>query len=417
MLARNTHLRTDESQSQPVTRGRALLALWSVAIVVGPFYLFGSGQPQIDDYVIAVLFVATVLVHGAAIKGEFRQPLRMLGWFVLYVVVVNVTWSVVRGEWQIARISRFYLFNVAAFALFLILYRVARVTALRVTMHALAASLFCQAVLSSVFPARGLRAMVFFNSPNQLAYSAIGAGCLFFAGAVYLRPSRMYQALVLLSVLYLAAISLSKAGIGAAVILAVVVILRRPAVPLLVGVCVVLANFATGMGDDLLAKVQTRFGSNDRSDTIAGRGYDRIGNHPEYLILGAGEGEPERFETVLERHEMHSTLGTILFSYGILGFGLFCGFIATVWRRVGSTLFMYSLPLFAYGMTHQGLRLTLFWLFFAYILCLQSAAAAEAGRLPAVRRRERARAWAYGVGDRTSADRAVEGSGRWVEGR
>lgn len=50
------------------------------------------------------------------------------------------------------------------------------------------------------------------------------------------------------------------------------------------------------------------------------RGYDRITLYPEYILYGAGEMANKRFVKSYQQLEMHSAFGTILFSYGIIGF-------------------------------------------------------------------------------------------------
>src|SRR5918994_582076 len=77
---------------------------------------------------------------------------------------------------------------------------------------------------------------------------------------------------------------------------------------------------------DLVDRVDSRLGTigEQGDDSLAGRGYDRIWRHPEHLVFGAGEGAGLRFtEFGGLVKEMHSTLGTVLFSYGIVGFSLF----------------------------------------------------------------------------------------------
>jgi hypothetical protein len=102
----------------------------------------------------------------------------------------------------------------------------------------------------------------------------------------------------------------------------------------------------------------------DRPDEITEwqyRGYDRISNHPEYLIFGAGEGGYNRFDTFIDNHEMHSSFGTIVFCYGIPGIVLFTLFVFSLLKKLPWFYLVYALPLFAYGVTHMGLRFTIFW--------------------------------------------------------
>jgi hypothetical protein len=94
-------------------------------------------------------------------------------------------------------------------------------------------------------------------------------------------------------------------------------------------------------------------------DRVGGRGYLRIIDHPEYLVFGAGEGAHYRFGTLLE---IHSGLGAILFSYGLLGFTLFGIFILTIFQRAHWALWIIMFAVMGYGITHQHVRFTGFWI-------------------------------------------------------
>ena len=96
------------------------------------------------------------------------------------------------------------------------------------------------------------------------------------------------------------------------------------------------------------------------TDSLAGRGYDRMINNPEFLLFGAGEGGFERFESA-QPGEVHSSFGTILFAYGLPGLVLFSLFLVMVMRRCGGSRWLLLLPALAYGLTHQGVRFAMFW--------------------------------------------------------
>ena len=118
--------------------------------------------------------------------------------------------------------------------------------------------------------------------------------------------------------------------------------------------------------NSVVERVAARFESigKDADDSAEQRGYDRIWLYPEYLLYGAGEGAEERFgETAGGDIEMHSTFGTVLFSYGIFGFGLFLLFLWIIFRRAPHRQLVYFAPICLYGLTHQGLRFSLMWVF------------------------------------------------------
>ena len=120
---------------------------------------------------------------------------------------------------------------------------------------------------------------------------------------------------------------------------------------------------------ELFELVQNRVLTAQSDDGLAMRGYDRIVNHPNYLVFGAGEGAWWRFDSYIDG-ELHSSIGTLLFSYGIVGLGLFTWFLV---RAAGDRklLFVaYACPLALYGLTHNGLRFTLMWELLAVLSCV-----------------------------------------------
>ena len=69
-------------------------------------------------------------------------------------------------------------------------------------------------------------------------------------------------------------------------------------------------------------------------------------------------------------HEVHSTLGAVLNTYGIIGFTLFGSVIVIwakrLWKAYGLIGFVcLFVPTMLYGLTHNGTRFTFFWVLFA----------------------------------------------------
>jgi hypothetical protein len=113
--------------------------------------------------------------------------------------------------------------------------------------------------------------------------------------------------------------------------------------------------------------------ANQRIGFLEERGYDRIVNHPEYWLLGAGEGYYRRYAetSAIGAHELHSSVGTLLHCYGAIGLGLFVVFVFRVFRRMDRRAILVALAPAAYGLSHQGLRVTLLWVMLALVICLK----------------------------------------------
>jgi hypothetical protein len=103
------------------------------------------------------------------------------------------------------------------------------------------------------------------------------------------------------------------------------------------------------------------------------RGYDRIENHSEYLLFGAGEGATTRFAetTIIGTHEIHSSAGTLLFAYGIVGAAMFLVFLWRVVRGAAMRSALMLLPALAYTVAHQGLRFNSLWVLVGVFIVLK----------------------------------------------
>jgi hypothetical protein len=360
---------------------RLPLLAWSLYPVLVPFYLMGktpapgfhkleSGVPQVADYYL-VLVMALVL---AGLPFTLARPavpvVRALGAFACYTLFVNLCWAAALGNLSFLKASLFYPYDVLLVVTFLVLYSDHGERLLRVTIHAVAASVFLQLVLVPLaWDHSYSRQALFFNDENQLGYYCVLAATIFALGAERFALRPVYQLAFYGAIGYLTYISQCRAafmGLGA---LLLVSALRSPVRLLLtlLGLGAVYALVA--LGSHGLGELGNRFTAPGEYDSLASRGYDRLVNHPEYLFFGAGEGAYERFRSALYPWgEIHSTLGTFFFCYGIVGLGLFaCGLFFACRRDLRAGL--YLVPAFVYGTAHHGGRAAFFWALVAFVCC------------------------------------------------
>ncbi|MDH3744186.1 MAG: hypothetical protein OES47_03680 [Acidobacteriota bacterium] len=368
---------------------RPQLALLAGYLLLAPFYVLRSGLPQPADLLMVVLIALTAFSPGYRFPRGSRGPRRALFLFILYVCAVNILWVLVTGNFSFGKKNTmliypvFYLYNGLVFAALVALYHCFRERLLASTIHLVAASVILQAVLATRFlSATTFRQELFFNNPNQLGYYVLLSATIVVIGSKYLKVNVWYQAIFFLGAIYLAMLSLSNAALISLGVLIVVAFSRRFVVLVTTLVLLFGAFQFSNVGPKLVDNVALRLGriGTGKDDNLAGRGYDRIAHHPTYLILGAGEGGLDRVESQFEG-ELHSTVGTLLFSYGVAGTFLFFSFLfSLIGRR--PTIYLYVAPVFLYGLTHQGLRFTHFWILWAFILCLLIEAKGRAPRLP-----------------------------------
>ncbi|MEO1052800.1 MAG: hypothetical protein AAFX87_19350 [Bacteroidota bacterium] len=332
----------------------------------------------------AILFAYFYLNNWKVLGLSNSTVVKALFYFVAIVVIINTLWSPFIDQSQEKRIpsyfhSLFYVYNYLVFGASIILTQKYGRKALVYTAYAVGTSLILQSGISILTGLGTSRDALFFNNPNQLGYYALLAGSLLIYAVRVIKINTIFQVVAYLSFLYLTLLSASKAALAGSVILVTLAVLGQGllnwrqfiALTLAVGIGYYLITEG-GAVTELFTYSTERFSTIGESgdDSIEGRGYDRIFNEPEYIFLGAGEGGYYRFDTLLKAGEIHSTFGTIIFCYGVLGFTVFFRFLAKVFK--GSSLFelLYFVPIAAYSVTHQGLRSTLFWVFLAVIYLL-----------------------------------------------
>jgi hypothetical protein len=360
------------------------LALFAIALLVSPIYVFESGLPQPPDFLMALLIL--ILATGFIVRPPVHKDLYLMaGLFIGHVTIVNLYWFTQYEEKSFLLTPLYYAFNLATFVLVVSLIKEFRERFIIICQIALTSVIVLELLAVHLLPTATYRAVGTFNNPNQLGYWALLVGI---CGFVLRREQRISlpNVVVLCGAGYLVMVSLSKAALLSFALLLLLASVcqrvTRPTKLALLGLIlggVVIAVAQPRLVDDLLAqgvigKVADRLGNigEQGDDSLAARGYDRIWRHPEHLVFGAGEGAAFRFVRWQfdKAREMHSTLGTVLFSYGIVGFSLFLALLAVVFRRAPLAHMLYSLPIWSYGLTHQGLRDTMLWVFLGMVFGL-----------------------------------------------
>jgi hypothetical protein len=349
----------------------------ALSIIVFPLYLFPSGQPQAFDFLMAFLLLAWVAIAGFRIK-VIRMPVEagLLIVFAVYTAAINLLNAMWFSEIEILKPVPFYLYNVAVYLMCVSLASVRGGSFLNLISFAFLAACFIQLVYVILLAEPSVntsRSMGTFNNPNQLGYFSLLGACSFFY--IYEKLdvhwwAGRYSGIVLVfgasSFLLAALMSSSKAAIVSLIVLYIMIFIRKPLYVVIFLPCIFLLLTSKYFGRylDTIVIRFTNIGV-DPDDSMSGRGYDRIMNHLEYTFFGAGEGAIHRFETTLSG-ELHSSIGTLIFSYGIVGCAIFLLAILC-FARSDKAAIKYLLVIALYGLTHQGLRNTMLWVFFGIL--------------------------------------------------
>lgn len=360
------------------SRGRSALTLWmwGLFLLGVPFYVFANGMPQPAYLLVPPLVLVSLAgrprsrsARSGSSQGELLLVLLL---FVAYATLVSLAWFLWLGDAAVLPYPLYYAFNLALFWLALSLREEYQARFETFTARTIVVAIGVQVVLLGVAGGGGhLRQALFFNNPNQLGYFALLAAS---AVAVLRERGAIRIGWALAGgagAAVLAVASLSRSALASLAVLALLACRRRPRVLAWGAIVLAAAVFAVWQGLPLAARDRLFLQSLEIDDSLAGRGYDRLVNHPWYLLLGAGEGAFGRFESFLAG-EIHSSFGTLLFAYGLPGAVLFSLFLFLVMRRCGGTRWLLLLPALAYGLTHQGLRFAMLWVLLA-TACAQAA--------------------------------------------
>lgn len=363
----NKHTHKAYGQTIQTTNGLAASSLLVAYLIAKPFYLFPSGGPQIADAIAGLLFVATFFGRQA-ITRTTSPVLWACILFATYTLIVNAVWAMLIMDLSMLMTPAFYFFN--SMIVYVILTLNGRIEGgvLKVMLVGIVASVGVQALLTiwSTEAGASRQILFFFDNPNRLGYWALLSATMFCIIANHLKVRILIQVLFLIVAFYLISISLSKAAIVALFLLLAIHFSRNIGQLLLVSIIGMIALYLLShltLFEDVVARLNNIGGQSD--DSLHGRGYDRIWLYPQYLLFGAGEQGLGRFsETDIE---LHSTLGTVLFGYGVIGAGLFGLLLWRLFTLAGWRDFLYLAPAFVFGLAHQGLRFTLLWALFALI--------------------------------------------------
>jgi hypothetical protein len=361
---------------------RPALVTWAIYLVLVPVYIFPSGLPQPGDLLVVVLVPLALAGWNGRLGHGMRITLRALIWFTLWVCAVDYAWVFVMGSYSVFGPDSFmlfplyYIYNALIFLIGLVLFRRFGDLFLRVTTFAVIAIVFIQVVSSIVLRSSAARGSVFFNNPNQLGYYALLAATLIALTYRRIGLRLVTTSLALACCGALAVISASRAAAGGIAVLVVLLIFSNPKI--IVVACLAAVAVVSGVGPfaDAIEASQERVltrGAQSNATFFQERGYDRIWRNQQYLLLGAGEGGLSRFDDTayVRNMEIHSSVGTILFSYGIVGSILFLVF---TWRLIRGTrwrLLILLLPPLLYAGAHQGLRFTMLWTVLAIFVALK----------------------------------------------
>lgn len=358
---------------------------WVVAlgIVTLPLYLFPSGGPQVSHLIFLLLFLFFIYMS----KTYFDNTIFTLMLF-LFFIFIRESVSIIYFGADINSLS-FFIFSAFNIFLFLTIINFSNKMGVdNLVSNSILVSLLisCFGViflggftfLHSVSVEDGVeRAVGFFNNPNQLGYFSVCTfsllNLLFFVNKINF--NKWILGIVL--AIFLCIASLSKAAMVSLIvslILLAMTLINKKNIYIYFFILVVVFLFIFRLGSlidwsDLSFVKRLQAIGSDSDDSLAGRGYYALFEANTWEIF-FGLGYEKTLKIV--GHEVHSTYISILINYGLFGFLFFAIFqfiiFSKCYSRFGFTAtIVLFLPTFLYGITHNGSRFSIFWLFLAFL--------------------------------------------------
>ena len=364
-----------------------------IACLAWPFYIFDSGKPQLFAYLLVAYCVCVLYSRFDISKIIIETRLISIAFviFLAYSFIVNGYHAISAGKLKPVLYSLYFALSFGVATVFFLHIRENPIIP-KILYYGIAISLLVQGVLVVFYLDDDcFKREMFFYGPNQLAfYALISLAILSTLFPHVKRRLWLFSAAATMS-LVLILITNSRAAFAAAILLLLIQIVTGPrqvkqgiAITVVCLSILVLVFQAVGSrapdcpeGQRMLSSsvgelsTISRLSSSTRN--IVGRlkirGYDRIWKYPEYLVFGAGEGLVRDYSFNGSKNiELHSSIGTLIFSYGIPGAIFFLYLAALAIRRGGTKAVLLILPIVVYALFHNTLRQPFFWMYLVLLL-------------------------------------------------
>jgi hypothetical protein len=357
-------------------------------LLISPFYLLPSGLPQVADImlIISILFSVFFARHGLFVINDMTKCVIL---FVSWIFTVNLFTALYLNSNKLILPCLYYVYNLIVVLYLAYMCKFYNKDFFRLIFFATSMSVFIQfiAVFASAGSLVGVRQVGFFNNPNQLGYYGLCSLGICLLTRKYADIGWRYLFSLLIAGISLVLFSLSKAAIISSLIVVFgfifnekqnkAIVRKKTILFFVFNLFIACSCFIfVGTSHNIIKDRATILMNNvtirlfqigqQEDDSLEGRGYGRIIKYPNLIFGGAGEGltpaEDPRYEDTSLATEIHSIFGTVIFSYGFIGLSIF---VCLLYLAIQKNKWVFMLPLLAaclYGVTHQGLRFTHFWI-------------------------------------------------------
>lgn len=372
-------------------------------ILLKQFYLFKSGTMQISDFFIIIAF-ACLLIYNKQnnseeynkIKIKISKNLYLLFLFVVFVFLINVIYYIIYQNIEFLISTLHYIFILIGVYVFS--YSIREKNFLESTYKIMKVNILVQLVIYLLNIGKyygNTRYMGTFNDPNQFAFFIfLSIVYIYIIGNILTKNNN--NLLYYLIVIYLIFESAS-AGMFMAIVIFYTFLLivnfresiyklnkMLPKVIIIFMILTLTYVIFTYMDINILKIVISesveinvfnrieekilRFTEKTNGpDFYQERGYDKIFYYPKYLLFGSGQGKYDRFENTYHMDEIHTTIPSIMFCYGIIPLIVLIKWIYLNLKRIPFNILVVFIAIFIESFTLQNQRQLLLWVLFILV--------------------------------------------------
>lgn len=352
-------------------------------IALYPLYIFPSGSIQISHFLLLIFSISVLILIGIPLDKYFYTFLL----FLIYCFVVNAFYIFYDiyvfeyGNLKHLKEIFFLTFNfIITISLISFFNHQKKINVIFYGLASAFAIIIFSYFYQSYFGLLDYRFQSFFNNPNQLGYFSV---CSF--SIVYLFYRNFYISYYLMIgltifIVLLSILTLSKAAFISLFLCVLFAIkpfnYKHAKIIILIFLLSILFFITLFYIQILETKFFGRFVNtlNENDSSLEVRGY-LIFLEANFLEAIFGIGPKKIHE--LRGYEIHSTFMMILSSYGFIGFSIFTLLIIywalDIKKSYGlNGVICICFPSLLYGLTHNGIRFSMFWIVFSLSIVLSN---------------------------------------------
>ncbi|MFJ8064767.1 hypothetical protein ACIQYS_09055 [Psychrobacillus sp. NPDC096426] len=370
------------------------LAYWSflIFVILKQFYFFESGGLQPGDLLLLLSLILFIFSKENRLEFNIKVIDRLLIYFIVCVILINGFYAVYYQRIDFVISSLHYVFNFIVVILFRVYAE--NMFFLEKLFNVCKLNLWIQLLIYLV----GIgdyygtsRYIGTFNDPNQMAFFIyITLMVMYIVSRIINKKiSVVYYLIVIFLIFQTVSTGLFLAIFSFVLLLMIYKIssimefkfkvktILKFSFTLIVLLLIASVNiinineyftdsFLFQRVEEKILKLGNTNSSNSYNELtiVEERGIDKLFLYPERLIWGAGQGYYNRFDEAAHNGEVHSTLLSVLFYYGIIPFILLIlWFIKNIGRVTFFTVLIF-IPLLLESFTLLNQRQPLFWMVF-----------------------------------------------------